>query len=180
MPELGPGATLGQIPSSIGNPTITSEADVDFYGSFDDGSGSSLTGSFAVDEAGALTLVAGAGFDVPGVPGATFTWVGPALANRLGERGVGGFFDGPGVTDENGNASFRWDAEGGLTLLVRSGDPAPGTAPGVVYDGPGTPLLNDAGQFAFLTQLVGPGVSDDNRSALYGPNGSGDLALLAR
>ena len=74
VPDAGPGATLGSIPSSIDNPTIASEADIGFHGSFDEGSGASLTGAFALGEAGALTLVAGAGFEVPGIPGATFTW----------------------------------------------------------------------------------------------------------
>jgi len=181
VPEAGPGIVLGPISGGLTSPAL-GPTDVGFAGTLDDpAASSSEMALFTVDPDGISTLVASAGMAVPGVPGAELTFLYPALANTLGEWSFAAYFEGPGViAGENDSASFHWDREGGLAMRVRAGDPAPATPPGVVFAGPGTAYPNDAGNFAYLTWLAGPGVGEDDDSALYGPGASGELVLLAR
>ena len=181
VPEAGPGIVLGPIAGGLASPALGA-ADVAFAGTLDDPvTSASELALFAVDPDGISTLVASAGMAVPGVPGAALTFLYPALANTLGEWSFAAYFDGPGViAGENDSASFHWNREGGLAMRVRAGDPAPGTPPGVVFAWPGTAYPNDAGSFAYLTWLAGPGVGEDADSALYGPDASGALVLLVR
>jgi hypothetical protein len=84
------------------------------------------------------------------------------------------------VAGVNDTGSFLWRPSSGLSLRMRAGDPAPATAEGVVLAGFGATYPNTAGQFAYLSRIAGPGVDEENDSILYGPSGSGALALLAR
>lgn len=67
---------------------------------------------------------------------------------------------GPGVDEFSDEALFI-EREGGLELLLREGDPAPGAGPGVTFGGNSValnldfPLLNDLGQTFFAVRLGG-------------------------
>jgi hypothetical protein len=70
------------------------------------------------------------------------------------------------------------DAGSGLSLVARSGQRPPGTAPNVRYrfvDG----VLNDQGQIALGGVMTGPGVDALNETAIWSNRG-GSMALVAR
>jgi len=70
-----------------------------------------------------------------------------------------------------------------LRTVAFSGDAAPGMGVGVNFGSVnnfGVPVLNDAGQTAFVGFLTGTGVSTDNRSAIWSEGGGNGLALVAR
>jgi hypothetical protein len=66
-----------------------------------------------------------------------------------------------------------------LRTVALSGQPAPGTSSGVNYNSFSAPVLNDAGQAAFLSNLSGYGVDLTNDRGFWS-EGSGSLALVAR
>ena len=66
-----------------------------------------------------------------------------------------------------------------VRTVALSGQPAPGTPNGVNYLGFQHPVLNDAGQTAFIATLTGSGVDSTNSLGVWS-EGSGSLALVAR
>ena len=138
--------------------------------------------------AGSLNLLAREGVDAPGVPaGVHFT----TMALHMSENGhalVQGTVHGPGVTTET-NEGFWTDRTGTLTLLFREGDPAPDTAPGVVFGGAGQFIgtgysflgvqWNNVSEEGLQGNVTGPGVDTFNNEALYIEQ-NGQLQLLAR
>ncbi len=63
---------------------------------------------------------------------------------------------------------------------VLTGNPAPGTASGVVYNVIATPpAFNSAGQIAFRSSVTGPGVDLTNITGIWS-EGAGSLSLVAR
>lgn len=67
-----------------------------------------------------------------------------------------------------------------LTAVATSGSPAPGTAPGVTFLTPGLASIDAAGGTSFRAGLAGVGVDASNDLGIWGPDGSGGLALVAR
>jgi len=132
-----------------------------------------------------LALVARTGDEAPGTGGAGFFSLGmtfagePIVLNGAGQTAFAGLIRGTGVT--NSNSSGVWSGGGGvgLTLVARDGDAAPGT--GAYFKGLGTttPILNDAGQTAFIGRLTGTGVSLDNDSGIWSEGGGAGLDLVA-
>lgn len=91
---------------------------------------------------------------------------------------------GPGVGE--GNQSGLWrDGADGVQLVVRTGDPAPGTPAGVVFFGvpseylPFPPQIGD-GRLQFQGELTGPGIDSGNQSGLWRERPDGSIALIAR
>ncbi len=86
---------------------------------------------------------------------------------------------GPGVTSSNATGIWRDD-----TLVVRAGDPAAGTGPGVQLGPFVTPVtrpaLNANGQIAYRTALVGTGVTEANDAGIWIVGPQGDTLLVAR
>jgi sugar lactone lactonase YvrE len=133
----------------------------------------------------AMELRALTGEPLPGLPAGT------SFNNSLSRAGTSaaGFgslqslLDGPGITSAN-NDSFWQTGPGGLELLVREGDAAPGTPAGVVVLSlPDLPALSTGGVHAFYAGLNGPGVITDTVG--YNAQGlwlgkPGNLSLLAR
>ncbi len=86
-------------------------------------------------------------------------------------------FDGVGVNDANNNVLLRYHPDGGVEVIARDGDPAPGAENGVNLGASRTFLdfaLNGLGQAAFVAGL------SDNSTALYAEDLSGDLTLIVR
>jgi hypothetical protein len=84
-----------------------------------------------------------------------------------------------------GNDSGVWgptDGGSGLSLIVREGDPAPGTDSN--FDGFNDPVLGGSGAIAFVgfLSLVSGDVPADesNNQGLWGPTSDGSLHLIAR
>jgi uncharacterized repeat protein (TIGR01451 family) len=71
---------------------------------------------------------------------------------------------------------------GGLSIISKPGDPAPGAGAGVVLASidPTAIAANSAGQVAFTAPVTGPGVSLANDRGLWAQDGSFGLVLVAR
>ncbi|MDJ0867680.1 MAG: hypothetical protein QNK03_16370 [Myxococcota bacterium] len=67
-----------------------------------------------------------------------------------------------------------------LEVVALTGDAAPDAGTGVFYEGFDAPLLRGDGKVGFRADLEGPGVTVADDSAVFGPDGSGDLVLLVR
>lgn len=135
-------------------------------------------------------LVVRDGDPAPGLPaGSTFTGFGHGfpdtspVANVRGEIALLGKFKRP---DERFGDSGIWSEGGGdgLQLVAKEGDPAPGTSDGVYFDAFGFtqtsfPLLNAAGQTAFVSELGGPGTNNAKR-ALFVHTPGEETQLIVR
>ncbi len=88
---------------------------------------------------------------------------------------------GPDVTSANDTALFA-ERDGQLKVLLREGDPAPGTGAGAfVQDlyGPGTIRVRSDGLVSMRNILTGPGVTPDTATAIWS-EASGELRLVSR
>ena len=121
------------------------------------------------------TVVATTGQAVPSGPG-SFTRFDSAALNNGGRVAFFAFLGGSGVDDTNNSGLYRGD-DMSLTEIAREGQTAP--------SGPGSfesffpPSLNDLGQAAFFTTLIGSGTNNDNNTAIYRDDG-GTLTQIAR
>ncbi|WP_145289910.1 DUF7453 family protein [Pirellulimonas nuda] len=98
------------------------------------------------------------GDPVPGAePGVAFSDLGVLglSLNAGGQLVFGANVSGPGVTLANDLALLSYSG-GPLRLIARTGQPAPGVAPGYRFEGLDyNPVLNNAGQTAFFAGLAG-------------------------
>jgi hypothetical protein len=118
----------------------------------------------------------------PDMPaGVNFNGVVPLISvNRSGRCAVVAYVEGPGVTEQN-NQGLWLGRPGALSLIARTGEPAPGTPEdtlfgllyspehGVLED---PPRLNDAGQVVFGAALAGPQVDEANQIGFWAVNRS--------
>jgi hypothetical protein len=138
--------------------------------------------------AGGSALIARSGEQAAGTPaGVVYAFNNSENGSSLvmNDAGQTAFFAGlagPGV-DLFTNGRGVWaQRHGGLELVARTGNHAPGTADGVNFGDiflRGGPALNGLGQTAFPAYLTGPGVDSTNASGIWS-EGSGSLALVAR
>ncbi len=133
---------------------------------------------------GSLALVARGGDHAPGTASGVnfgqFDFDSPALNNR-GETAFEAQIIGSGVDSTNDTGIWS-EGSGSLALVAREGEHAPGTSSGVNFGNTPdsqSPVLNDAGQTAFYTTLIGSGVNSTNDAGIWS-EGSGSLALVAR
>jgi len=141
--------------------------------------GTNSTGIFS-ESGGTLGLVARKGDAAPGT-GAGVNFSSFNSAPVLNDAGQTAFFvglTGTGVDGTNNGGIFS-ESGGTLGLVAREGDAAPGTASGVNFGSLGLPVLNDAGQTAFLSLLTGTGVDGTNDRGIFSESG-GTLGLVAR
>jgi hypothetical protein len=82
-------------------------------------------------------------------------------------------------TDDN-TAILATGAGGGLEVVVREGDQAPGASAGAVFHSLSDPAINHAGQVAFLAQLRGGGLELDEKFALYATDRQGLVHEIVR
>jgi hypothetical protein len=134
---------------------------------------------------GNLALVAREGDHAAGMPsGVTYSLlVGgyppprPVL-NNAGQVAFRSYLTGNGVVSTNDTGIWS-ERSGGVALVAREGDQAPGLPSGVNFGLFFHPALNDAGQTAFSGYLVGSGANSSIYSGLWSER-SGSLALVAR
>jgi hypothetical protein len=143
-------------------------------------------GNLEIVARGTLPLPGSAAGDpAPGLPpGYTFSSLVIADLNapgRIAFTGVVTF----NMNFDDQSQGIWWENPGGapgpLSLLAFEGDPAPGTEPGVLYDGLNRFLsFGDNGQAAFLALLRGAGVNASNNAALFLTNLAGETELVLR
>lgn len=127
---------------------------------------------------GNLELVVRKGDIAPATGGLRFAGFDPP---KLNDSGQTAFLANIFVSDASSTTAVGiWKkTTGDLALVAREGEPAPGTV-GAIFRNPRVPVLNDAGQTAFVSQLTGPGVVNSSNEEGVWSEGSGSLALVAR
>jgi uncharacterized protein YjbI with pentapeptide repeats len=134
---------------------------------------------------GSLALVARGGDPAPGTPsGVVFgpnsfggIFSSDVALNDNGHTAFRGFLTGDGVSSPDSHGIFA-ESDSGLRLVARTGDHAPGTPAGVNFQTLVAPVLNDAGQTAFLAFHTGDGYLG-TRSGIWWEPPQG-LTLVAR
>jgi hypothetical protein len=108
----------------------------------------------------------------------------PAL-NAFGQVAFSASLIGRDVNSTNGQGVWS-ERNGLLTLVARTGEPAPGAPIGAMFSNlpigrslRGSPLLNSAGQTAFWAAITGVGVDASNDTGIWS-DGSGSLASIVR
>ncbi len=168
-PGLDPGITIGVHLWGLGN--SLSDNGTLLVVAYVAGPGVNETNDHAmwVGPRDGLQLVWREGMPAPGTEsGVTFDWADLVVFNDAGEVAFRGGLEGPGIDDSNDVG--RWlGGPGGLQLVTRAGDPAPGFPPGVMLAGAGGGLtsINTSGDANELTLLEGPGISADDDLVLY-------------
>lgn len=180
--QQAPGLPSGSLLTSIVPQTLSDDGSLVFksyYGPI------GLAGHAAVykHDAGGLQLVARRDQSPPGVVGGgQFIETGMPALNDAGEAAFTGMLYGTGVTSANNQGI--WVQRGDdLTLLVRTGQAAPGLAPGVVFSSGfeqgDKPALNRAGTSTFFARLSGAGIGPLNDGSIWMDAG-GTLSLVAQ
>ena len=181
------GGTFGTVVNvELFSPNLNNAGQTAFYGALTGGDmGIWSQGS------GSLAMVAREGSPAPGTPSnVTFSFAPflpsyapdlaiPPLLNNAGQISLSGFLKGSG-TDNSNNTGVWVGGAGSLAQVVRAGTQASGTLSSVKYDfGPVTYGLNDVGQIALVSGLIGSGVNNTNNIG-YWSGLAGNLALVAR
>ena len=138
---------------------------------------------------GNVRLLAREGDQAPGTPsGVEFIGLNSAVVrlNDAGQVAFGGSLIGPGVSSANDRGIWLGSLSGNLALVAREGDPAPGTAPGVVFSeilnlgvSREGAVVNDAGEVVLLAVVSGPGVTFANNRGIW-IGAPGNLRLAVR
>lgn len=177
----------GLSPFHLDWPKLNDAGQTAFVGTLT-GAGVNATNNWGVwsNGSGSLELLARAGDQAPGMPTGVIYGVTPSpfpvIVGGLNDAGQTTFWANLAGNGVIGNQNFGiWSGDSSeLTLITRSGNPAPGTPSGVNFSN----LLsafssNNAGQIAFAARLTGSGVNSTNELGLWS-NGSGSLELVAR
>jgi len=143
---------------------------------------------------GELELVAQTGKHAPGTHSDVNFYVLGAPKHIAAETiAFSGELTGPGI-DETNNAGVWVERNGGLELIAREGDSAPGTDTGVVFSNmsrysPDLEIDNldprvqfffdDQGRATISTELAGPGVDETNNKGIW-TEIDGELSLIIR
>jgi len=128
---------------------------------------------------GPAAPIVSAGAPAPGASdaGATFAVLGQPAHNVFGAATFWASVTYPGQTVPE---SGIWSDSGGLHLVARTGQQAPGQNAGVVFaDLDTTPRLDIAGIIAFWARLAGPGVDASNDGSVWRTN-NGVPQIVAR
>jgi hypothetical protein len=190
-PGVPDGAVFaGSSPAFFNQALINNAGQVSFTAILQEGAGGvtsdNRSGVWSGDVDG-LSLVARSSDQAPNaLDGALFAAFSTLRFNDAGQTAFIAILaaDSGGVDIYN-NEGIWSEGSGTLSMVARSGAPAPGTSTGVVFDRFSSLIpfaLNEAGQVAFRTNLrpfQAGGVTFDNWQGLWS-NSSGSLELLAR
>ncbi len=132
------------------------------------------------DRSGVISKITRSGAHAPGTPiGTGFLLLNSPLWNNLSCTAFTSSLFGPDVTTEN--RSGVWcERNPTLTMVMRAGDPAPDTDPGVVFDSIQALSLNDVSEVAFRAKITGPGVVSHQSDEGIWSEGRGPVQLIAR
>lgn len=184
-----PGTISGETFRDIYIPTLNQQGEIAFYSRHADGAGNLVNqGSLWAGRPDDLRLVVQEGDAVPAIgPGVMFNSLyypqeyNPILNNQ-GDILFRATVSGPGITGYNDNGLWT-TANGGLRLIAREGDQAPGMTDGTHFASFRSPFLaiNDRGQVAFVATVAGPeGTSEENSLGIWATDGDGTPYLIAR
>ncbi len=136
------------------------------------------------------TVVASKSGTAPGISGASFSVFGNPVMNDLGHTAFQATVTGSagsGVTAANNSGIWADSGTNGLTLIARTGTPAPGYAPGSSVGTFATlsdPVYADSDAVAFLGTLAVSGtVTTSNKTGIWATTSgttTGPLVLVAR
>lgn len=122
----------------------------------------------------------------PGLPsGVTMQGVQPSSVrlNDAGDVAFAAFLRDDTNQSSSDTAIFRNDLSSNSTVIARWGQQVPGLTAGVLYNGlddAQSIQLNDEGQVAFITRLLGADVDASNRHAIVRGSSSSDASVVAR
>ena len=131
------------------------------------------------DASGRLALIARSGAQAPGMLlGVNFKGLGSPQLAGTGQVAFLASLIGEGV-DSSNNFGIWLESNGIVNMVWRTGVQAKGTPTGVNYRGLiGSPLINNAGQVAFLGYVEGSGVHASSNQGIWAER-SGSLELVA-
>jgi hypothetical protein len=180
------GATSIAAAVTNGGMSFNDAGNIVFSSSLRNSAGADTVMGLFTDVSGSMTAIARGGNALPtsaGMSGVSWgTGFSSVMMNHSGKIAfVASGLTGTGVTSSNNAGIFT--SEGGvISTIARAGSPALGTPTGVSYSTTFTqgPIMNAAGQVAWLSQLTGTGVTTSNNSALYATDPQGVLYLIAR
>ena len=168
------GVTFLGVINGTTSPVLNSSGQTVFYGRL-----STNSEGIWSEGAGPLGLVARRGENAPGTSnGEEYSSLASPVLNSSGKSAFLAGLTGIGVDDMN-DVGIWSEGAGSLGLVARKGTQAPDVANGVLFSGLESPVLNSAGQTAFLGFLGGNGVDNTNYIGIWS-EGSGSLKLVAR
>ncbi len=180
------GGTFQSFPTGAQNYDMNASGQLVFVAALDYGGSidlSNITGIWS-DASGSLALVARQGSQAPGTPaGTVFNSFNSSLVmNDSGHVAFGaGLKIGAGGVDNTNNNGLWLEADGILALIARSGDRAPGTPDGVVFNSQFINYaINRAGQVCFHNWVSGPSIDDTNSAGIWLYDPSNGLSLVVR
>jgi len=170
-----PGTTGDERLSSFSSPVLNDASRTAFRGNLIGTGITNLnnTGIWLDGGGTGLSLVVRAGTLAPGIAGVNFGTLREPVLNSAGQTAFGAFLTGPGVGD---NSIWSEGGGAGLALIAREGSLAPGIVGGANFSKFGGPVINNAGQTAFMGGLDIAG----NNSGIWSEGGGTGLALIAR
>ncbi|MEZ6192999.1 MAG: hypothetical protein R3C45_17135 [Phycisphaerales bacterium] len=182
-PGLDPAFSLSGFEAA---PVINDAGQIAFVG-YLDGPGMTLLNNYGIwtTGTGAFSLVARSGAPAPDIEaGVNFQVLSQPMINSAGRVAFHASLIGSGTHSYNNDGIWS-DASGSLRLVARDGQAAPGTDPGVIFyqvgESPYPLFFNNAGQIAFRSKLVGPGVTAGvNDLGIWMTDHGGGLELIAR
>lgn len=117
----------------------------------------------------------------PGLPSGTLLAGGQGKFNTASQFAFRGILKHNGLATDANDEGIWSDRDVAMSLVVREGSQAPGTASGVVFNNLFIPpVINDAGKIAFFSFLSGPGVNTTNAHGLWSYDRTGLPQLIAR
>ncbi|TWU27403.1 beta strand repeat-containing protein [Bythopirellula polymerisocia] len=184
-PNLGPTAIFQNFSGSpLGVSALNASGTIAFRGNISDNSLSPSTSTGIFTHAnGTTVLVARSANSGPGPnlgPGIIFGQLGGSVINAAGNVAFDGNLFGGGVTFTDDSVIFS-NTGGTLAVVAREGPagPGPNLAVGVNFGSFEAPVLNAAGELAFMGTLVGTGVDSTNDKGIFTSVG-GTLISVAR
>jgi len=182
--DAAPGTSSGVNFSDFGHSVLNSAGQTAFSG-YLTGTGVDSSNGWGIWSEGGgagLALVARTGDAAPGTSsGVNFSSFDRPVLNGAGQTAFSGGLTGTGVDSSNDRGIWSAGGGAGLALVVRAGDPAPGTSSGVNFRSfAKSPVLNSEGQTAFVGGLTGMGVDGSNEWGIWAEDRLGALTLIAR
>ncbi|MEM1208080.1 MAG: choice-of-anchor tandem repeat NxxGxxAF-containing protein [Planctomycetota bacterium] len=179
--KQAPGADTGVLFANLSTPLLSASGQTAFRSDLT-GTGVNSTNSRGIyrESGGTLAQVARTGNQAPDAnSGVVFSGLNFPVFNASGQTAFRGDLTGTGVANTN-NVGVYSEGGGSLAEVARTGDPASGGDPGVIFSGLDTPVVNDSGQTAFVARLTGSGVTFGNNSEGVYKESGGSLAQVVR
>jgi hypothetical protein len=168
--QSAPGAGAGTFSAFASSPVLNDTGQTAFVASIT--GGSSTEGIYRRSSGSTLTAIALQGQSAPGAGAGTFSFFDFNLA--LNDTGQTAFF--ANITGGSSNEGlYRSSSGSALTAIALQGQNAPGAGAGTFSSFTSAPVLNDAGQTAFVANITG----GSSTSGLYRSSSGSALTAIA-